>query len=68
MALNNGNVENREQDEIFDKCYLCGRWWWQRTMKHVRVPDQDGYVRKYVCMECFQDVNERSYQVLANQK
>ena len=37
-------------------------------MKHVRVPDQDGFIRKFICMDCFTDVNERSYQVLANPK
>jgi hypothetical protein len=68
MVSNNGKVQKEEADEIFNKCYLCGRWWWQSTMKHVRVPDQDGHVRKYVCMECFRDVNDRSYQVLAKQK
>jgi len=68
MALNNGEAENREKDEIFDKCYLCCRWWWQRGMKHIRVPDQEGFIRKYICAECFTDVNGRSYQVLAGQK
>lgn len=68
MALKTVEEENREEIEVFDKCYLCKKWWWQRTMKHVLVPDQDGCVRKYVCVDCLQEVNDRSYQALADQK
>lgn len=60
MALKTVDEEGKEQDEVFDQCYLCRKWWWQRAMMHVFVPDQDGCVRKYVCVPCFRDVNERS--------
>jgi hypothetical protein len=50
--------------DTFDKCYLCGQWWWQRTMRLIRVPDQTGYVEKYVCLECIKEVSERSIKAL----
>ena len=66
MALKTVEEENREEIEVFDQCYLCKKWWWQRTMKHVSVPDQDGCVRKYVCVDCLRDVNDRSCQALVH--
>ena len=60
MEQNGGYGEKREMEEIYDKCFLCGEWWWRSAMKIVRIADMEGYVPKHVCGKCFHDVNERS--------
>jgi len=62
--VNNDRNGEPRSPEILDKCYLCRRWWWQRTMRLVNLPDQAGYVEKYVCFECIEEVSERSIRAL----
>lgn len=60
MAQHNGIEEKGDKEEIFDRCFLCGKWWWQSAMRVVRVADLEGYVRKHVCVRCVSDVDGRS--------
>jgi hypothetical protein len=64
MGNSEANDSEPGNQDIFDKCYLCGRWWWQRTMKLVNLPDQAGYIGKYVCLECIEEVSQRSIRAL----
>lgn len=68
MAFKTAAEENMEGIEVFDQCYLCKEWWWQRVMESRGVPDQAGFVTKYVCPECLRAVDNRSCQELVDQK
>lgn len=46
--------------ESIDQCYVCKDWYNEPSLQYIKIPDQNGYVKKPICKACLHKIEVRS--------
>ena len=51
MPLNSPGKYSR-----LDQCFLCKKWYLEKVLSSIEVPDQTGWIEKKACQSCLKSI------------